>query len=227
MTGQKCAAQNTDIGSDEIRAALEKIVNSPEFNRSRQLSSFLRYIVEQTLSGNGTRLKAYTIATEALGKPTDFDPQIDAAVRVHAARLRAALSSYFDRAGKDDDVVFDLPVGSYAPTFRRRSPDQTSSVSRISWTPSRRTAALIVALLILLGISMLINVRLAMQKSDLAPPSETTSAGVGLKEGPRREPAGTTGAGRNAGNANSQERAGSPSVHATLTASRKRSRYDL
>ena len=64
-------------------------------------------------------LKGYTIATEALGRDDNFDPQIDPIVRVEAGRLRYALEHYYSNGGAGDPVVIELPRGSYVPTFHR------------------------------------------------------------------------------------------------------------
>ena len=77
--------------------ALERMAASEAFRGSPQLIAFLRYVVEATLRGQADRIKGYTIATEALGRTVDFDPQADPIVRVEATRLRRALNRY--RAG--------------------------------------------------------------------------------------------------------------------------------
>ena len=46
--------------------------------------------------GNKSRIKAYTVAVDALGKPDTFDPQNDPVVRVLAGRLRSSLSGYYE-----------------------------------------------------------------------------------------------------------------------------------
>ena len=68
-------------------------------------------MVEETLAGRGDRIKAYTIATAALGRDDNFDPQIDPIVRVEAGRLRQALRQYYAAEGRHDPIVIDLPVG--------------------------------------------------------------------------------------------------------------------
>jgi hypothetical protein len=103
----------------EIRAALDRICASRPFAASRRLKSFLRFVVQRALEGRGHRLKGYTIGVEALGRPPDFDPQIDPIVRVEATRLRRALARYYSGEGALDPIVIDLPLGRYTPTFRR------------------------------------------------------------------------------------------------------------
>jgi hypothetical protein len=78
-------------------------------------------VVEQQLAGQGSRIKAYTIAADALGRDANFDPQNDPIVRVEAGRLRRALDHYYTNGGCNDPIVIDLPRGHYVPVFRANS----------------------------------------------------------------------------------------------------------
>ncbi len=113
----------------DIRAALAQLFASPPFRKSAQLTNFLRFVVEETLAGRGDRIKAYTIATAALGRDETFDPQADPIVRVEAARLRRALRSYYANGGADDAIVVELPTGTYTPVFRPLRPQRRSAVT--------------------------------------------------------------------------------------------------
>jgi hypothetical protein len=103
---------------NDIRQELNRIINSSPFRDAYRLTSFLSFIVEMTLAGNGNKLKAYTIAVEALGRGPDFDPQTDPIVRVEAVRMRQALARYYSGTGRDDPLVIEVPRGSYVPAFR-------------------------------------------------------------------------------------------------------------
>jgi len=107
-----------DPNASDVRAALNRVTASPAFQKANQLASFLRYVVEEALAGRGERLKAYTIATSALGRDNTFDPQTDPIVRVEAGRLRRALDQYYGGDGCNDLIVIELPIGSYVPSFR-------------------------------------------------------------------------------------------------------------
>lgn len=104
---------------DEVRAALSAIQASSPFAASRQLSLFLSYVVEKTLAGEGDRIKAYSIATGALGRPETFDPSADPIVRVEAGRLRKALDVYYQGEGATAPLRIAIPRGSYVPRFER------------------------------------------------------------------------------------------------------------
>lgn len=112
------AATPAGPGRQEIEAQLSRLLEDSDFRKSRAASQFLRYIVEETLNGRPERLKSYTIATLALGRGNDFDPQISSVVRVQAKRLRTLLNNYYLGRGAEDSVRIELPVGAYQPVFR-------------------------------------------------------------------------------------------------------------
>lgn len=119
----------TAVAADDIRAALSRLLASPELSNSAQLGQFLSYVVTAALEGQADRIKGYTIATEALGRPEDFDPQTDPIVRVEAIRLRRALAAYYDRVGDGDPVRIDIARGGYVPQFTRIRSGQPATAS--------------------------------------------------------------------------------------------------
>lgn len=100
-----------------IRAGLDRVLVSDAFRAAPQLSAFLGFVVERTVEGRASELKGYTIAVEGLGRPADFNPQLDPIVRVEAGRLRRALAQYYAGDGRDDPVQISMPVGGYVPVF--------------------------------------------------------------------------------------------------------------
>jgi adenylate cyclase len=102
---------------DDIRQQLEKILASPEFQNSPMLRDFLRFVVEQTLSGCAQEIKGYTVATEVMGRKADFDASKDTIVRIQGGRLRRALERYYLTIGGQDPIRIDIPKGTYVPTF--------------------------------------------------------------------------------------------------------------
>lgn len=104
-----------------IRAQLDKILASAEFNVPKRVRQFLSYVVSQTLDGHADRIKAYSVAVEVFGRDANFDIQNDPVVRIEAGRLRRALERYYLLAGKADPILIEIPKGAYVPRFQRRS----------------------------------------------------------------------------------------------------------
>ena len=103
----------------EVRAVLQKLLASGDFDASERNKRFLTYVVEETLSGRGSRIKAYNIALAAFDRGSDFDPLADPIVRIEAGRLRRALEHYYLTSGRSDAIRIDIPKGSYVAAFSR------------------------------------------------------------------------------------------------------------
>lgn len=101
----------------EIFVQLDRIFLDPDFSKCGVLKKFLSFIVHETLKGNANCLKEYTIAINVLEKPSNFNPQQNCIVRIHACRLRNALSRYYEGAGRNDRLVIHIPKGKYVPVF--------------------------------------------------------------------------------------------------------------
>jgi len=104
----------------ECSAQITRLVSSPLLQRSETLCRLLQYLADHTLNSPTNHLKEHQIATEALGRAADFDPQLDASVRVQAGRLRSKLAEYYSSAGIRDLILVDVPKGSYTLSFERR-----------------------------------------------------------------------------------------------------------
>jgi len=111
------------VPATAVREQLARIVNSPGFISSARLSRFLTHIVNRTLDGDLDCLKEFSVAMEVFDRSSDYDPNIDAIVRVQAGRLRTKLKAYYDEGtGKNDPVLIALRPGSYVPIFRWLDP---------------------------------------------------------------------------------------------------------
>ena len=112
--------KSSHLSNEEITRQLERMLDSPDFRASPQQVAFLKYVVDQALSGNAGQIKAYTVATEVFGRGPDFDPSIDSVVGIQAGRLRRALERYYSAGGKHDLIRIGLPKGTYVPVFEKR-----------------------------------------------------------------------------------------------------------
>src|SRR3984893_16055385 len=107
------------VPATAVREQLSRMVNSPTLVSSPRLCRFLTHIVNRTIDGDFDNLKEFSIAMEVFDRTADYDPNIDAIVRVEARRLRAKLKAYYEDApGTADPVLIALRPGSYVPIFR-------------------------------------------------------------------------------------------------------------
>src|ERR1017187_2343420 len=125
MLGKGGAASNgAPLNSprrDEILAELDAVLASSSFDPASRRARLLRYLVERALAGEGENTNEYAIGVDIFGKPPTFDPRMEAGVRTEVGRLRQKLKDYYEGEGSHDRVVLDLPLRSYALSFRLRS----------------------------------------------------------------------------------------------------------
>jgi TolB-like protein/Tfp pilus assembly protein PilF len=146
------ATQNRIEPSEEsIREALRRLSSSPRFASSERLCRFLRFTVEETLAGKTDQLKETIVGAEVFGRKPDYDPRLDAVVRIEAVKLRARLKEYYDNEGRNDPVRIDLPKGGYVPVFLPQTPAEAPAVSPQVAPRSRLWMALLPLVLLAAG----------------------------------------------------------------------------
>ena len=112
--------EGSPVSEEETTAELERVLTDPKFRCSERNKRFLRYVTEKVFEGATDKIKAYSIAVDVFGRPTNFDPIIDPIVRIEAMRLRSALSHYYEVHAQQSLLRIDLPKGGYVPTISRR-----------------------------------------------------------------------------------------------------------
>ena len=111
----------------EVREQLNRLLAHPLFSNSKRYPVLLAYAVEQTLLGKESGLKERSVGVEAFGREPDYDVALDPVVRMAAAEVRKRLSQYYYDPNHAGELVIELPVGSYVPSFRDPATHQTSS----------------------------------------------------------------------------------------------------
>lgn len=134
----------------EMREATAKVLRSQLFSNAPRMSLFLKFIVEEAISGRSNLIKESIIGVEVFGKDTDYDPRADATVRTEAMKLRAKLQHYYEGEGRLDGVTISVPKGGYAPIFVRKQVVVEEHSARNSTL--RDTAAKYLALSVALGL---------------------------------------------------------------------------
>lgn len=126
-----------------VRAQLERILSSRDFDVSDRTRKFLAYVVEEALGGRAERVKAYSIATDVFGRDASFDAHSDPIVRVEAGHLRRALEHYYLTAGRNDSVFITVPKGGYVPSFEARQ-SEIAAAPTDQGSSSRRSLLVVV-----------------------------------------------------------------------------------
>jgi hypothetical protein len=97
---------------------LAAVLASPTFARAQRLIKLLDYICGKHFEGQDEQVCEYSIATEVLGRPSNFDPAEDAIARVEIHRLRKKLREYYAAEGSHQPLKIIIPPGMYTPVFQ-------------------------------------------------------------------------------------------------------------
>jgi len=187
-----------------VRTELARVLASELFTRSERLSSFLTFIVQRTLAGEGDSLKEHVIATELYGKAADFSTAADPIVRVDARRLRDRLREHY--AGvSDGGVVISVPKGAYTPVFHavasaagspggfsdRQSSSQAAVGHAGSERHSRKRWRMAATAVVLAGAAVVVGVTRLARDDRREPPRLLTATSMpGAEEDPALSPDG-------------------------------------
>ena len=107
------------VARAEAEGELERLLADSRFHLSERNRAFLRYLAEARFSGQSKGVKAYSVAIDVFGRPSNFDPNTDPIVRIEATRLRTSLEQYYEAFGHETAVRIEVPRGSYIAQFHR------------------------------------------------------------------------------------------------------------
>ena len=124
----------------EEKAELKRVLASEYFANSPNLCRLLVYLCNKYFEGSGQDLKEYSIAVEALGRTTAFDPVTNSVVRVEAHRMREKLKKYYEAEGTDHPLMIVFEAGRYAPHFVKREELAPAAMEKRSGRPMANAA---------------------------------------------------------------------------------------
>ena len=81
----------SQIDAEAVGRQLDRILSSKVFSTAKRSRMFLRYAVERSLASSVR--KEFEIAVDVLGRSADYDPDVDATVRVEAGLRVTACES--------------------------------------------------------------------------------------------------------------------------------------
>lgn len=103
--------------TDLFREELQRVLASESFRSAEMLRKLLTYLAEVHLAGTGRALKEYMIGRDVMGKPEDYDPRVDASVRVQMGKLRQRLERYYTAEATGSRYMISIPKGHFALAF--------------------------------------------------------------------------------------------------------------
>ena len=131
----------------EIYLQMERLLANPYFSHSRRFPSFLRFIIDHTVSGQTDVLKERTLGIEIFGKNADYDNASEPIVRVTAAEIRKRIAQYYQDPGHENELRISIPPGSYVPQFHwpHNGKEAEQSVALVLVNPHSAEAAVLPA----------------------------------------------------------------------------------
>src|SRR5277367_2438577 len=107
-------------------AEYEAVLSSAHFAGETNSKRFLKFVCDKYFAGIH-HVSEYEIATEALGRRSDFDPSQDSIVRVEAHRVRKRLRDYYEQEEPKHTLQLVIPQGTYLPHFVLASQAETEA----------------------------------------------------------------------------------------------------
>jgi len=111
-----------EFDSDErtlVLQELEDVCSDPEFQSSQRNCEFLRFVVQESLSGRGHHLSERSLGVELFGRSETYDTTADAVVRVRANDLRKRLTRHYEKITSKTGWQITLPPRTYQAVFTR------------------------------------------------------------------------------------------------------------
>jgi hypothetical protein len=105
---------------DDRRALLQRVLWSPQIEKSARIRDLLTYICERTFEDPAAEIHEQEIGQRVFGRPPAYETALDNVVRVTVSQARKKLEQYFAGAGAWEPVVLEIPKGRYTPVFRER-----------------------------------------------------------------------------------------------------------
>jgi len=155
-------AEPKAAGEAELEEHLQLILNSAVFEKTGTLRTLLTYLWEH----RGQSISEYAVATEALGKKSDFEPKIDASVRVRISRLRQKLDEFYQGAGLETEIRYTIPLGGHDLRVVRLARGKEPASPKTQRPVVAMLAGLVAILALVCGLALLDNHRLRQSQGE-------------------------------------------------------------
>jgi len=132
---------------------LERILNSRTFDHKEVQKSLLSFLY--AAAQEGKNLREMDIAFDFFRRDATFLPGDDTIVRVSIYKLRALLDKYYQDEGQKDELVFELPKGSYSLKVVKKG-EETSR--RIKKPELKKLVYLVLFLSVILNLFLFLRI---------------------------------------------------------------------
>ena len=105
-----------------ITEQVDRVLASPLFNHSKQLPSFLAFVVTHTLAGEVEKIKERSLGVEVFGREAGYEYGFRPIVRV-TAELRKRVAQDYQEFAHDEDPRITLAPGLYPAVLQPRGQD--------------------------------------------------------------------------------------------------------
>lgn len=143
------AAQDTSAFQEE----LQRVLSSAALKNSESLRRLLNYLAEAYTGERPRTIKEYTIGRDVMGKPEDYDPRVDASVRVQVGKLRQRLEQYYSTEAPASAWQIRLPKGHFELALEPRQPAAPAEAPPAPSDAWRTGAIAASVLAVLLGLT--------------------------------------------------------------------------
>lgn len=102
---------------DSRSLAVERVIGSTSFAKSKRMQAFLIYISRCALENRTDEVTEQQIGIHVFGRDPGYNPAEDNIVRTTARQLRQRLAVYYQEEGAADPIRIRVPRGGYIPSF--------------------------------------------------------------------------------------------------------------
>jgi hypothetical protein len=138
-----------NISEAEKQKLIHKIINDKTFSRSEMLRDLLSYLFKA--HQNGEKVKAINIAIDLLQRKGELKENDETIARVYMHKLRTKLVDYYNKEGKTEKVIIEIPKGKYELIFQPATNGNNKSPKSVPF----KTVLYLASLLLLLNLTIL------------------------------------------------------------------------
>ncbi len=103
---------------------VERIAASSQLKRATRLRDLLLFVGRRQLKEGCDHLHEQEIGIEVFGRTDGYDTNLDNIVRSNFSELRKRIEAYFDADGRAENLLLEIPRGSYSLVFKKREINQ-------------------------------------------------------------------------------------------------------